>query len=77
MLADTARFRETDPDPLVSAALACPFCLRREGVEWVADVYGYDPAVDCKCTSCDLEWRVYLAPHQALRFALTADDCPG
>jgi len=33
-LADTAPFRATDPDVLVSASLACPICLAVEGVDW-------------------------------------------
>ena len=72
MLTDTARFRETDPDSLVSASLACPICVQIDGVEWDADVYGHDPVVECRCVGCEVDWRVYLAPHQALRLALTA-----
>jgi len=72
MLTDTARFRETDPDSLVSASFACPICLQLDGVECDADVYGHDPVVECRCVGCEVDWRVYLAPHQALRFALTA-----
>lgn len=71
MLTDTARFRETDPDSLVSASLACPVCLQSQCVDWSADVYGHDPSVECRCTRCDLGWVVYLAPQQALRVALT------
>ncbi len=70
MLSDTARFRATDPDSLVAASLACPICLQSDDVEWDADVHGHDPAVECQCAACDVRWRVYLAPQQALRFAL-------
>lgn len=80
MLTDTARFRETDPEPLVTAALACPLCLRGESVQWSADVHGHDPSVSCRCARCDVSWRLYLAPQQALRFGLTARggaDVPG
>jgi hypothetical protein len=70
MLTDTARFLQTDPDSLVSASLACPICLHVDSVEWDADVYGHDPVVECRCAGCEVDWRVYLAPHQALRFAL-------
>ncbi len=70
MLADTARFRADDPDPLVRASLACPICLRDEQVEWAAALEGYDPSVECRCPDCDERWRVFLAPQQALRFGL-------
>jgi hypothetical protein len=71
MLADTARFRVDDPDSLVIASLACPICLGSEQVEWDAALDdGYDPSVQCRCPRCDECWRVYLAPHQALRFGL-------
>jgi hypothetical protein len=70
MLADTARFRADDPDVLVTASLACPVCLRGDGVRWDAALDGYDPFVECRCPSCDHSWRVYLAPQQALRLGL-------
>lgn len=70
LLADTARFRSDDPDVLVSASLACPLCLRSDGVERQRALAGYDPSVECCCPRCDVRWRVYLQPHQALRFSL-------
>jgi hypothetical protein len=70
MLADTARFRSDDPDELVEASLACPVCLRWEGIEWEASLDGYDASVECRCSSCHESWRVYLAPHQALRLSV-------
>ena len=73
MLTDTARFRANDPDALVLASLACPICLQSDTVEGDADVYGYDPAIECQCGCCDVAWRVYLGPQQALRFALTVN----
>lgn len=72
-LADTARFRADDPDPLVRASLACPICLRGDEVEWSAALEDYDPFVECRCPDCHERWRVYLAPQQALRFGLM--DC--
>src|ERR1700729_699908 len=69
-LADTARFRTDDPDPLVIASLACPICLRSDEIEWHAALDGYDPSVECRCPRCEEGWRVYLEPQQALRFAL-------
>lgn len=68
--ADTARFRSDDPDALVSASLACPVCLRSDGVEQGAALEGYDPSVECGCPRCGVRWRVYLQPQQALRFSL-------
>ena len=70
LLADTARFRTDDPDALVEAALACPLCLRSEDIEWEAALDGYDPSVECRCPRCEERWRVYLAPHQALRMSV-------
>ena len=71
-LADTARFRATDPDALVSASLACPICLAVGGVDWDGTLDGHDPSVDCRCSRCGQSWRVYLAPQQALRLGLMA-----
>lgn len=70
VLADTARFRPTDPDALVNASLACPVCLRSDDVEWHDSLDGYDPSVQCVCPTCQARWRVYLAPEQALRVGL-------
>jgi hypothetical protein len=72
MLADTARFREDDPDALVNASLACPICLHSDDVEWEAALEGYDPSVECRCPRCKERWRVYLAPQQVLRVGLMA-----
>lgn len=72
MLADTARFRADDPDALVTASLACPICLRGDDVEWEAALEGYDPSVECRCSRCDMRWRVYLESQQSLRFGLMA-----
>lgn len=70
MLTDTARFRPEDPDVLVAASLACPVCLHGDGVSWHGTLEGYDPSVQCRCSSCEARWRVYLAPEQALRLGL-------
>jgi hypothetical protein len=69
-LTDTARFRPDDPDALVNASLACPICLSADTVEWDGSLQGYDPSVQCRCSSCQQQWRVYLAPEQALRLGL-------
>ena len=70
MHADTARFRADDPDELVEASLACPLCLRCDGVQWQAALDEYDPSCACRCEHCDERWRVYLAPDQALRLSV-------
>ncbi len=69
-LTDIARFAPDECDELVRASLACPFCLRTEPVEWEDALEGYDPSVQCRCPSCQQQWRVYLAPFQALRLGL-------
>ena len=71
-LADVARFRPDDPDALVWASLACPVCLRSDGVAWAGALDGYDPSIECECGFCQREWSVYLAPEQALRLGLMA-----
>jgi hypothetical protein len=68
--ADVARFTPQDPDVLVAASLACPFCLHEDDVVWTAALEGYDPSVSCECPECDARWRVYLMPEQALRLGL-------
>jgi hypothetical protein len=68
--ADTARFRPEDPDALVSAALACPLCLRCAGVTWEGALDAYDPSVRCHCRRCEVCWYVHLQPQQALRLGL-------
>jgi hypothetical protein len=69
---DTARFRIDDPDPLVTASFACPLCLRNAVVDWQLCADGYDPSVECQCTSCNELWRVYVTPQQELRLRLMA-----
>jgi hypothetical protein len=69
-LTDTARFLPGDPDELVSASLACPVCLRADGVARHEALEGYDPSVSCRCPDCDARWCVYLTPEQALRLGL-------
>ena len=68
--ADVARFTPRDPDVLVAASLACPFCLHEHEVIREDSLEGYDPSVSCECPECDAKWRVYLTPEQALRLGL-------
>ena len=68
--ADTARFKQDDPDALVLASFACPLCLNGDRVRWDAALAGYDPTVQCWCPSCLEGWSVYLTPEQAVRLGL-------
>jgi len=68
MLSDVARFLPDDPDELVEAAFACPFCLCAG--EWQATLVGYDPTAQCECEACRQRWLVYLTPEQALRLSV-------
>jgi hypothetical protein len=70
VLTDTARFFPGDPDELVYASLACPLCLREDGVVRLQALEGYDASVSCRCPDCDARWCVYLTPEQALRLGL-------
>lgn len=70
MLASVAQFRDDDPNELVLASLACPFCLRSDDVYWRFKSGGYDPSVECVCPYCEERWRVFMMPHQALRLLL-------
>ena len=70
LLTDIARFDPNDPDPLVTAALACPLCLHSDTVQWRGSLGGYDPSVQCDCESCQARWCVYVSPEQALRLGL-------
>jgi DNA-directed RNA polymerase subunit M/transcription elongation factor TFIIS len=69
-LIDVARFRQSDPDDLVTASLACPFCLYSEDVDWQFQSGDYDPSVECVCQRCEERWRVFMTPNQALRLVL-------
>jgi hypothetical protein len=65
-----AHFRTDDPDELVMASLACPFCLHSEDVDWWFRSGGYDPSIECVCPRCEEPWRVFMTPSQALRLVL-------
>src|SRR5205823_986802 len=57
---DVARFRHDDPDELVMASLACPFCLQSRDVDWLFKSGGYDPCVECVCPRCEERWQVFM-----------------
>lgn len=67
---DRARFTAEDPDDLVLAALACPYCLGVKGVEWTFARSGSRPVVRCSCAECQTDWYVFLTAPQALRLGL-------
>ena len=62
---DAARFLQADSAELVTAAFACPTCLRA-----AAQVrLGFDVA-DCVCPPCERSWAVALDAFQSLRLTL-------
>lgn len=68
---DTGRFRANDPDVIVRASLACPYCLESDSVEWELEADdGYDQSAACECPHCHRDWRVYVTPTQGLRLRL-------
>ena len=75
-LTDVARFRAEDPGRAgARPRSACPVCLRAGDVAWAAGTRtrdGYDASVRCECGAAGVDWRVYVAPHQALRLSLLA-----
>jgi hypothetical protein len=75
-LADIARFRPDDPDELVAASLVCPVCLSGTETHWQLEADGYDPSAQCECRQCELSWRVYMTPLQALRLGLMPVSTP-
>ena len=67
---DHARFEAADPDELVLASLACPYCLEVAAIEWGFVGSASPPAVTCFCRDCQSDWYVSLTPEQALRLGL-------
>ena len=67
-LVDLARFAPTDPEPVVAAAFACPYCLGRPTTSHL--VAEPEALVLCTCRACEAEWEVALADDQALRMEL-------
>jgi hypothetical protein len=66
---DVARFRAGDPDALVAASFACPWCLHRPAAVVVAGAE-HECAASCVCADCARGWRVALSVEQSLRMAL-------
>lgn len=70
ILTDAARFFVDDPDPLVNASFACPYCLD-EPARAVFDLEEpHGSAVLCRCDGCHASWIVAVSTGQALRLAI-------
>ena len=67
---DLARFASDDPDPLIHAAFACPFCLREPEEITVNLDEPFGAAALCRCYECRHGWAVTLNYGQAMRLAL-------
>jgi hypothetical protein len=65
---DLARFAPADPEPIVAAAFACPYCLCAPTVSVL--VSEPEALVRCACGPCEAEWDVALDDGQALRMQL-------
>jgi hypothetical protein len=66
---DIARFRAGDPDLVVAASLACPWCLHKP-TSVLLDADEHEPAATCFCADCSRSWTVALSVEQSLRLAL-------
>lgn len=63
MLEDSARFLPTDPEELILASFACPFCL--EKASSISLPKGrLRRRVECSCTACDATWPVSVTGAQ-------------
>jgi len=66
---DVARFLSIDPDALVWASFACPYCLDYpEQLALIGDTHSR--AVACVCGACEQHYSVGLSEAQTLRLAL-------
>jgi hypothetical protein len=67
---DLARFAADDPDPLVNASFACPYCLHDPSEIALNLDEPFGSAALCRCQACRRGWAVTLNFGQALRLAL-------
>ena len=74
LTADLARFAADDPDALVHAAFACPYCLREPEEITLNLEEPFGSAALCRCRDCHHGWAVTLNFGQALRLALAPPD---
>jgi hypothetical protein len=65
-LTDRARFRPDDPEPLVEASFACPFCLARSRLGAMR-IWDGEPRVFCRCATCNARWSVSVTEAQRRR----------
>ena len=74
ILTDSARFRVDDPDPIVTASFACPYCLDAPS----SALFNLDEpngsAVLCRCEECHRSWVVAIDVAQAMRLAIAPPD---
>jgi hypothetical protein len=68
-LADRARFQPDDPDVLVAASFACPYCLTRAQRSTMR-LWDGEPRVFCRCAVCNARWSVGLTIGQRRRLEL-------
>jgi hypothetical protein len=67
---DLARFAADDPDPLISASFACPYCLRSPAEVTLSIEETFGSAALCRCDECRSGWVVALNYGQSMRMAL-------
>jgi hypothetical protein len=70
ILTDSARFFVDDPDPLVIASFACPYCLEIAADSLFNLEEPNGSAVLCHCEACNKRWVVAVNTGQAMRLAI-------
>jgi hypothetical protein len=70
ILTDAARFLGDDPEALISASFACPYCLRTASTVVANLEEPSGSAALCRCEWCTAAWVVALNLEQAMRLAL-------
>lgn len=70
ILTDSARFLVDDPDPVVVASFACPYCLHTPADTLFNLEEPNGSAVLCHCEDCHTRWVVAVNPGQAMRLAI-------
>lgn len=70
---ELATFRTDDPDILVRAALACPYCLSSDQ-RFVLREAPDEFSLRCSCRTCGHQRRVEITDDQAMRMAIAPPD---
>jgi hypothetical protein len=70
ILTDSARFFVDDPDPVVVASFACPYCLQTPANTLFSLEEPNGSAVLCRCDDCHTRWVVAVSAGQAMRLAI-------